>query len=55
MKLPRRGPLEIQFGSPLKYNKFFKDEKNYDKISDKLYSEIIKISKLYNKESNNEL
>lgn len=43
---PRRGPLEIQFGSPLKYNEFFKDGKNYDKIADKLYREIVKISKL---------
>ena len=45
-KFPRRGPLEIQFGSPLKYDKFFKDEQNYDKIANKLYAEIIKVSKL---------
>ncbi|MBN1694797.1 1-acyl-sn-glycerol-3-phosphate acyltransferase [candidate division WOR-3 bacterium] len=45
-KLPRRGPLEIQFGSPLKYDRFFKDEQNYDKIVDKLYREILRVSKL---------
>jgi 1-acyl-sn-glycerol-3-phosphate acyltransferase len=56
MKFPRRGPLEIQFGFPLKYDKLFKNEKNYDKITDMLYREIIEISKLLNrKELNNEL
>lgn len=48
-KLPRRGPLEIQFGSPLKYDKFFKDEQDYDKIANKLYKDIVKLSKLYSK------
>jgi len=54
-KFPRRGPLEIQFGSPLKYSELFKDEEDYDKIADRLYKEIVKIPKLYSKESNNEL
>lgn len=55
MKLPRRVPLEIKFGTPLTYDKLFKNKKEYDKIADRLYRVVVKIPKLYNKETNNEL
>jgi 1-acyl-sn-glycerol-3-phosphate acyltransferase len=55
MKLPRRGQLKIKFGTPLASNELFKGEDEYDKIADRLYREVVKIPKLYNKETNNEL
>jgi 1-acyl-sn-glycerol-3-phosphate acyltransferase len=45
MRFPKSGPLEIKFGSPITYEELFKDGKDYEKISNRLLKEVIKIPK----------